>query len=95
MPRALVLGGTGLVGRAIALRLARAGWRVDVTGRDATNMPDDLRDAGVEFTQADSHDAARVAAAFGDGADLLVDCVATPPRTRAGCCRLRAARPRQ
>ena len=75
MRRALVLGGTGLVGRAIALRLARAGWHVDVTGRDAANMPDDLRAAGVEFIRADSHDASQVAAAFGCGADLLVDCV--------------------
>ena len=47
MSRAVILGGTGLVGRAIALRLARAGWHVDVTGRDAANMPDDLRAAGV------------------------------------------------
>ena len=75
MPRALVLGGTGLVGRAIALRLARTGWHVDVTGRDAANMPDDLRAVGVEFIQSDSHDASQLATAFGDGADLLVDCV--------------------
>jgi nucleoside-diphosphate-sugar epimerase len=75
MRRAVVLGGTGVVGRAIALRLARAGWHVDVTGRNAANMPDDLRAAGVEFSQADSRDAAQVAAAFGAGADLLVDCV--------------------
>ncbi len=75
MPRGLVLGGTGLVGRAIALRLARTGWRVDVTGRDAANMPDDLRAVGVEFSQSDSHDASQLATAFGDGADLLVDCV--------------------
>jgi nucleoside-diphosphate-sugar epimerase len=73
--RALILGGTGLVGRAIAIRLARAGWRVDVTGRYAANMPDDLRAAGVTFLAADSRDAAQVAAAFADGADLLVDCV--------------------
>ena len=75
MPRALVLGGTGLVGRAIALRLAQAGWRVDVTGRDAANMPDDLRALGVDFIRTDSHDAPQVATAFGGGADLLVDCV--------------------
>jgi nucleoside-diphosphate-sugar epimerase len=75
MRRALVLGGTGLVGRAIALRLAQAGWRVDVTGRDAANMPVDLRAAGVEFSRADSGDASQVATAFGGGADLLVDCV--------------------
>ena len=75
MRRALILGGTGLVGRAIALRLARAGWHVDVTGRDAANMPDELSAAGVAFIRADSRDASQVAAAFGSGADLLVDCV--------------------
>jgi nucleoside-diphosphate-sugar epimerase len=75
MRRALVLGGTGLVGRAIALRLVRAGWRVDVTGRDRTNMPDDLTAAGVSFIHAESRDASQVDAAFGQGSDLLVDCV--------------------
>ena len=75
MNRALVLGGTGLVGRAIALRLARGGWRVDVTGRDFANTPDELTAADVSFVHADSRDASEVAAAFGAGADLLVDCV--------------------
>lgn len=75
MSRALVLGGTGLVGRAIALRLGRAGWRIEVTGRDAANMPTDLAAAGVSFVRADSRDGSEVAAAFGAGADLLVDCV--------------------
>jgi len=75
MRRAIVLGGTGLVGRAIALRLALAGWHVDVTGRDPANMPADLSEAGVEFIKAESRDAAQVATAFGAGADLLVDCV--------------------
>jgi nucleoside-diphosphate-sugar epimerase len=75
MRRALILGGTGLVGRAIALRLARAGWRVDVTGRDAASMPDDLVAAGVSFARADSRDTSQLAAAFGAGAELLVDCV--------------------
>jgi len=75
MSRALVLGGTGLVGRAIALRLALCGWRVDVTGRDVANMPNELADADVSFVRADSREALEVAAAFGAGADLLVDCV--------------------
>jgi nucleoside-diphosphate-sugar epimerase len=73
--RAFVLGGTGLVGRAIALRLARIGWRVDVTGRDAANMPSELSALGVSFVRADSRDASGIAAACGVGADLLVDCV--------------------
>jgi hypothetical protein len=75
MSRALVLGGTGLVGRAIALRLALGGWRVDVTGRDVANMPNELAAADVSFVRADSREASEVAAALGAGADLLVDCV--------------------
>ena len=75
MRRALVLGGTGLVGRGIASRLARAGWRVDVTGRDSTKLPGDLAALGVSFMRADSRELPELAAAFGPGADLLVDCV--------------------
>ena len=41
MPRALVLGGTGLVGRAVARRLLGEGWQVDLTGRDPGHLPDD------------------------------------------------------
>ena len=71
MPRALILGGTGLVGRAAARRLLAAGWQVDVTGRDpARNAVDDAR-----FIPADRGDGGALRAALGDGADLLVDCI--------------------
>jgi nucleoside-diphosphate-sugar epimerase len=73
--RALVLGGSGLIGRAIAERMLKAGWQVDVTGRDAARMPADLAAEGARFIAADRHDQAQLQAAFGDGADLLVDCV--------------------
>jgi nucleoside-diphosphate-sugar epimerase len=72
MPRALILGGTGLVGRAAARRLVAAGWDVDVTGRD----PARLRPGGGRFVAADRTDGAALQAALGDGADLLVDCIA-------------------
>lgn len=75
MPRAVVLGGTGLVGRAVARRLLRAGWQVDVIGRDPTHLPADVAAAGGRFVAADRGDGDRLAAAFGDGADLLVDCI--------------------
>jgi len=39
MKRAVILGGTGVLGRAIAWRLIRAGWAVDMTGRDRSRMP--------------------------------------------------------
>jgi nucleoside-diphosphate-sugar epimerase len=73
--RAVVVGGTGAVGRAIALRLARGGWDVVVTGREAANMPAELAAAGALFTPADRDDDAAMRDAFGDGADLLVDCI--------------------
>lgn len=74
--RALVLGGTGLLGRAIASRLARAGWAVEVTGRTPAHLPADLAGLGVGFTAADRHDAGALAALLGGGADLLVDALA-------------------
>ncbi|MFF5300525.1 NAD-dependent epimerase/dehydratase family protein [Streptomyces sp. NPDC013161] len=75
MPRALILGGTGLVGRATALRLLEAGWQVDVTGRDPARMPAELTGAGGKFIAADRADQGQVRAALGAGADLLVDCL--------------------
>lgn len=75
MPRALILGGTGLVGRAAARRLLAAGWQVDVTGRDRAHLPADIAAAGGTFVAVDRDDSDQLRAAFGDGADLLVDCI--------------------
>jgi nucleoside-diphosphate-sugar epimerase len=72
--RALVLAGTGAVGRATARRLVAAGWQVDLTGRDPAHFPSDLAASGTRFIASDRHDVAQLANAFGDGADLLVDC---------------------
>lgn len=54
--RALVLGGTGMVGRYLLVRLLNRGWRVDVVGRSVNQfsglhpnlhlIPADLGDAG-------------------------------------------------
>ena len=71
MRRALILGGTGLVGRAAARRLLASGWQVDVTGRDpARNTVDDAR-----FIAADRRDQRELREAVGEGVDLLVDCI--------------------
>jgi nucleoside-diphosphate-sugar epimerase len=75
MRRALILGGTGLIGRAAASRLLTAGWRVDVTGRDVRHLPPELAAAGATFIQADRADDRALATAAGEGADLIVDCV--------------------
>jgi hypothetical protein len=71
--RAFIIGGTGLVGRATTRRLLAAGWDVDVVARSASNLPPDLAAAGVRVSSADRADGAALVAAFGDGADLLVD----------------------
>src|SRR5690606_34931654 len=76
MPRALTIGGTGLIGRATARRLLAAGWDVDVTGRHREHLSEALADAGAQFVEADRRaDAGRLAAALGDGADLVLDCI--------------------
>ena len=66
MPHALVIGGTGLVGRVVARRLLADGWAVSVPGRDATHLPADVAAAGARFVPADrDDDAAALAAAAG------------------------------
>src|SRR5438874_2331999 len=75
MARALILGGTGAIGRATAARLLAAAWDVDVAGRDPAHMPSALVAAGGRFVAAARDDRDQLMAAFGDGADLLVDCV--------------------
>ncbi|WP_410585087.1 NAD-dependent epimerase/dehydratase family protein [Amycolatopsis sp. lyj-108] len=75
MSRAVVLGGTGLIGRATARRLLAAGWEVTVVGRDASRMSEDVAVAGGRFVAADRGEPGRVAVALGAGADLVVDCL--------------------
>lgn len=75
VPRALVVGGTGAIGRAVARRLLGAGWQVDLTGRNAAHMPADIGAAGGRFVAADRRDSKQLLAALGGGADLLVDCI--------------------
>jgi nucleoside-diphosphate-sugar epimerase len=68
MPRALILGGTGAIGRATARRLLAVGWQVSLTGRDPAHMPADLAADGARFVAADDGRQA-------SDPDLLVDCV--------------------
>ncbi|MFD5286912.1 NAD-dependent epimerase/dehydratase family protein [Streptomyces rochei] len=74
MTRAVVLGATGQIGRVAVGALARDGWEVTAVsrggGRDA-GWPE-----GVRVVRADREDDAALAAAVGDGCDVLVDMVA-------------------
>ena len=69
MPRALVLGGTGQVGVAVARRLLASGWDVDLTGRNTPRV--DVE--GARFIRSDRTDPDDLRAVIGNGADLLVD----------------------
>lgn len=73
MPRAVILGGTGVLGRAAARRLLAANWTIDLIGRDPSRMPNDLAAAGARFHAVDRHDSAALARILGGGADLLLD----------------------
>jgi nucleoside-diphosphate-sugar epimerase len=73
--RAVVLGGTGLIGRAVVRRLLAAGWDVDAVGRDQSRMPEDVTAAGGRFVAAERGRVGELAGALGAGADLLVDCL--------------------
>jgi nucleoside-diphosphate-sugar epimerase len=69
MPRALVLGGTGQVGAAVARRLLPAGWHVDLTGRNRPRVEVE----GARYLRSDRSDPGDLRAAIGSGADVLVD----------------------
>jgi nucleoside-diphosphate-sugar epimerase len=73
MPQAVILGGTGTIGRAAARRLLAAGWDVTAVGRDPSRMPEDVAAAGARFAAADRDEPGELAAVL--GADLLVDCL--------------------
>jgi nucleoside-diphosphate-sugar epimerase len=75
MLRAVVLGGTGLIGRAAARRLLAAGWDVTAVGRDRSRLPDDVAAAGGRFIAADRTEPDQLAEALGAGADVLIDCL--------------------
>jgi nucleoside-diphosphate-sugar epimerase len=71
--RAIILGGTGLLGRAAARRLLDAGWTVDLVGRHSSHVPHDLTIRGARFLAVDRRDGAALGHVIGSGADLLVD----------------------
>jgi nucleoside-diphosphate-sugar epimerase len=77
MGRAVVIGATGQIGRVAVKALATDGWEVTAVsrggGRDGS-WPD-----GVRTARADRADDSALAAAVGDGCDVLVDMVAYGP----------------
>lgn len=76
MPRAMILGGTGLIGRAVARRLLDEGWHVALSGRGTHPVPPDLVARGAAALAVDRDAPGALGRALAGGADLLVDVVA-------------------
>ena len=75
MPRAVLIGGTGMTGRAAARALAADGWEVVAVSRSGT-LPEGLAALGVESVVADRENDGELRAAVGAGADVVFDSVA-------------------
>ncbi|HKS77915.1 MAG TPA: NAD-dependent epimerase/dehydratase family protein [Gaiellaceae bacterium] len=75
MPRAVLVGGTGMIGRAAARALATDGWEVVAVSRSGA-LPKALAGLGVQAVVADREDDAELRAALGSGADVVLDTVA-------------------
>jgi nucleoside-diphosphate-sugar epimerase len=71
----VLIGGTGMIGRAVARALAGDGWEVVAVSRSGT-LPDGLAELGVEAVVADRENDAELRAALGAGADFVLDTVA-------------------
>jgi len=75
VPRAVLIGGNGMIGRAAARALATDGWDVVAVSRSGT-LPEGLAEIGVEAVAADRTDDAQLRAALGGDADVLFDSIA-------------------
>ena len=75
MPKALVLGGTGFVGRHVCEKLQRAGWSVTVPTRRAVNAASGQHLPRLTVIEADVHDPAALARLL-PGHDAVVNLVA-------------------
>jgi nucleoside-diphosphate-sugar epimerase len=75
VPRAVLIGGTGMIGRAATRALAGDGWEVVAVSRSG-ELPEGLAELGIESVVADRADDAQLRAAIGAGADVVYDSVA-------------------
>ena len=80
MPHALILGGTGQIGRAVAHHLLDHAWTVTLAHRGLRHAPHELTSRGACLATLDRDRATTLAGVLGRGADLLVDVVAYGPK---------------
>jgi len=73
---ALIVGGTGQIGRAVAGELLDQGWRVTLSSRGGRPAPDELVARGAAVVSMDREQAGELAKALADGADAVIDTIA-------------------
>jgi len=73
---ALILGGTGQIGRAVAENLSDSGWLVTVAHRGTRALPLELAERGIKAVTFDRRIKGALASALGSGADALIDVTA-------------------
>lgn len=81
-PSVLVLGGTGFVGRHVCEKLQRAGWRITVPTRRATNARHIQHLPGLTVVEASVHDEAALASLL-PGHQAVINLVAILHGTEA------------
>ena len=72
---ALIIGGTGQIGRAVGRKLLRDGWSVTFASRGG-KIPNDAIGFGAKAISLDRDQAGALAQAIGEGADAVIDTVA-------------------
>lgn len=71
MPKAVIVGGTGQIGHALARRLLEKSWDVTIASRHNASIPD-----GCRHVEVHSRDTERLGVLIGRDTDLLLSCVA-------------------
>lgn len=72
---ALIIGGTGQIGQAVAQNLLRSGWNVSLTHRGNSKIPESLTRQGAKSIIHDRQND-RLGDAIGSGADIVIDTIA-------------------
>lgn len=75
MPKVIVVGSTGQVGRAVVADFAAAGWDVTAVHRGRQAVPPSWGEFGVSDVVADRSEPGQLEAALAPGADAVVDVV--------------------
>ncbi|MCC7252223.1 NAD-dependent epimerase/dehydratase family protein [Hyphomicrobium sp.] len=74
--RAVIVGGTGQIGRAVAAELLDGGWHVTLAARGGRACPEDFLRRGAAFVAMDREQPGILGKVIGDGADAVIDAVA-------------------